>query len=152
MFEFANLTLTMAQTTGPSAGGDIPPVSGVAPVAGTTTSAPGAPVTTGPSVLPSPPGGFLGDPKFFLVLLIFLGGMWFMTSRSQRKERKRKQELLNSIKKGDKIETIGGVIGTVLEVREGDVVIESAGTRLRFRRSAVATVLGDKEPDSGTKN
>jgi len=56
--------------------------------------------------------------------------------------------MLAALKKGDKVQTAGGILGTVVEVRDSEVVVkvdENANTRLRFARSAIQAVLDDQK-------
>lgn len=89
-------------------------------------------------------------------MFIVLGGMlllfWFM-GRKPRQEEKRRQEMLSNIKKGDRVTTIGGIIGTVLEVRDKELLVkvdEASNTRMKFVRSAIRGVgePGAEEKDS----
>ncbi len=68
---------------------------------------------------------------FFLVLII-----------PQRRRDKKMKEMLNNIRNGDKIKTIGGIFGTVVKRSEETVVIEliPSKTRMMIARSAVASV------------
>ena len=58
-----------------------------------------------------------------LLALIFVV-MWFCMIRPQRKQQKELQNFRDSLKKGDKVVTIGGIYGTVCEIKEGSVLIE----------------------------
>ncbi len=93
-------------------------------------------------------GAFLLPAAIGAVLLLFI----FMSSRSQRRERKKQQSMLDALKKGDKVQSVGGIIGTIVDIREDEIMVkvdENANTRLRFARSAIKNVLeskgGDKE-------
>lgn len=119
--------------------GQAPPVAGdAAPLGGGATT--GADGSAGGTAPPSSPfgGGFL----FLLMgLMVF---MLVMSSMGQRKEKKRRAALLDSLGKHDRVQTSGGVIGTIVELRDGEVVLkvdESTNTKIRFARSAVQTVL-----------
>ena len=83
-----------------------------------------------------------------LVALAVLAFMFFFTISSSRKEKKRKAALVSSLKKGSKVRTIGGIIGTVAEVRDDNTVVikvdENSNTRLKFDRTAVAAVIDEK--------
>jgi len=78
------------------------------------------------------------------IVLLFI---WM--SRKPKKEEQRRKEMLSNLKKGDKITTIGGIVGTVMEVREEEVTVkvdESSNTRMRFAKWAVRVpkpVAGD---------
>lgn len=105
---------------------------------------------TGDGVAPAPqqdPGLWGGLMPFFLLLLLIV--MFVFMSGGQRKEKKRRQAMLDALKKGDKIQTVGGIIGTLVELRDSEVVVkvdENANTRLRFARTAIQNVL-EKEAD-----
>ena len=88
-----------------------------------------------------------------LLVMIFVIGFSMLSSR---KEKKRREQLLASIKKGEKVLTIGGIIGTIAEVRDDEVVLrvdENSNTRMRFTRSSIQQVLtpapGGGSADSG---
>ena len=55
---------------------------------------------------------------------------------------------INQLKRGDRIQTIGGILGTVVESREDEVIVkvdESSNTKIHFTRSAIHRVLdGEK--------
>ncbi len=92
------------------------------------------------------PGGF-GDAGFLILLAVIMLVFIVFSMSGQRKERKRKEAMLSSLKKGDKVQTIGGILGTIVDVRDQEVVVkvdENANTRLRLARQAVQAVLDDK--------
>ncbi len=122
-----------------------PPVAGRSD-GGTTTqpgseSAPlGGPAGGGGA---QPPNAF-GGMGFMYVLLFFFLAMMLMSVFSGRKEKKRRAEMLGSLKRHDRVQTIGGLIGSVAEVRDDEVVLkvdESTNTKVRVVRSAVQSVL-----------
>jgi preprotein translocase subunit YajC len=58
--------------------------------------------------------------------------------------------MLGQLKKGDRIQTIGGVLGTVVEARDTEVLVkvdESSNTKIRFARSAIHRVLEDDKAE-----
>ena len=94
-------------------------------------------------------GGFASTIIMFsLIILIF----YFMILRPQKKKQKEREQLLNSIKKGDKIVTIGGLHGTVVGVEEKTVLVQvTDNVKLKFERSAVSTITkeGSSEQKEG---
>ncbi len=75
-----------------------------------------------------------------LILMALMGVMIFMTFRSQSKEKKKRAALLAALSKGDKVQTIGGIIGNVVEIRDNEVVVkidENNNTKMKFARSAI---------------
>lgn len=86
------------------------------------------------------------------MMLAFLVLMIFTSFRSQKKEQKRKQELINSLRKHDKVQTHAGIIGTVVEVKDDQVVLkvdENTNTRIRFAKSAIAQVISSRGGKGG---
>ncbi|MEE2908408.1 MAG: preprotein translocase subunit YajC, partial [Planctomycetota bacterium] len=84
-------------------------------------------------------------PFVFLLLFLFIG----MSFLSQRKEKKRRKTLLAQLDKKASVQTIGGIMGSVIEVKGDLVVLEvdkSSNTRMTFSRSAIQQVL---EPGEG---
>jgi len=86
------------------------------------------------------------------LMLIMLGGiflLWFWMGRGRKKEQKKRKEMLDSLRKGDKVTTAGGIIGTVVDIRDDDVTLkvdESANVRMKFLRGAIRHV-GDPKAD-----
>ena len=75
------------------------------------------------------------------VLPFFLMGgiFYFMLWKPQKKQQQERQNLLNSLKKGDKIITIGGIYGTITDISERTVKVEVAeGVEVTMVRSAVS--------------
>ena len=82
--------------------------------------------------------------------LIFVAGLlvlfWLLIVMPQRKRRRQQAALVGELEPGDEILTVGGLLGTVREVGEHEVVLEVAPeTRVRIAKSAVS---GRKEPEA----
>ena len=90
-----------------------------------------------------------GDPFGFLIpmVLIFVV-FWFLLIRPQQKRAKQHREMLAAIRRGDKVVTNGGIIGTVTKViDDGELMVEIAeGIRVRVQRGMVAQVRSKTEP------
>jgi len=83
-----------------------------------------------------------------LVFAIF----YFLLIRPQAKERKRHEELLKNIKKGDEIVTNGGIIGTVVHAEENRLTVKTGdNTRITVDRARVASVIEPKGPSAPEK-
>jgi preprotein translocase subunit YajC len=83
-------------------------------------------------------GGFLGS---ILPLVLMFAIFYFLLIRPQQKKSKQRNSMLSALKKGDKIVTIGGVHGTVMEIKEDTVVVKIAeNTRITLERGAVNQV------------
>ena len=81
--------------------------------------------------------------------MIMVAVMMIMGTKSKRKQDKQLSDLLGNLKRGDKVQTIGGIIGTVVEARENDVLLkvdETNNTKIKFARKAIHRVLVDEAP------
>ncbi|MGP1272476.1 MAG: preprotein translocase subunit YajC [Phycisphaerales bacterium] len=104
----------------------------------------GATLQPAPDAGGPPPGGGGGSLLFFLPLIGILILMMVLSGRAQKKEQKKKAELISSLRKHDRVQSIGGIIGTISEIRDDEVVLiidEQNKTRLRLAKSAVQQVL-----------
>ena len=75
------------------------------------------------------PGGDLLST--ILMLVIMLGVFYFLLIRPENKRKKEAENMRSSIKTGDKITTIGGIIGNVVSVKEDRIVIETSADQVR---------------------
>jgi len=101
---------------------------------GAGTAAPGA----GPS------GSPFGGSNFFFILIGMMVLLLVISTVGPRRERKKREALIAAIKKHDRVQTIGGVIGSIVEVKPDFVVLkvdESSNTRIRFAKTAIQQVL-----------
>lgn len=79
-------------------------------------------------------GGIMGMLPFLLIFVVF----YFFMIYPQMKKNKAQKKFRESLDKGDKIITIGGVHAKILEATEHTFLIESEGTKLRIDRTAVS--------------
>ena len=75
-----------------------------------------------------------------LMFLIF----YFFMIRPQMKKQKELKNFRENLKAGDKVVTIGGIHGKILEVSDTTVLIQAEGTKLRFDKSAIAQSSEDQ--------
>lgn len=103
---------------------------------------------------PAPPGGsgpwsvLIQMAPIVLVLAIF----FFLVIRPQQREKKRREEMLASLRKGNRVVTTGGLIGTIVGLSEQVVTLKIGDSvRVECLRSAVTGLRGDSkaEQDSG---
>ena len=85
------------------------------------------------------PAGMLGS---FVPLLLIIVIFYFFLIRPQNKKQKETQKMLDALKKGDKIITIGGIHGVISSVKEKSVIVKvDDDAKIEFNRSAISTVL-----------
>ena len=86
-------------------------------------------------------GGPEGNPILsFLPLILIFGIFYFFLIRPQQKRQSELQKMVGELKKGDRVATIGGVIGTITSLQNDYVVIkvgESENTKIEILKSAV---------------
>ncbi|MHC5114744.1 MAG: preprotein translocase subunit YajC [Planctomycetota bacterium] len=125
---------------------------GLPDVTGTVPGDPGAAGTGAAGGGGAAPGNPFGS-QFMLFALVILVVMIVVSTIGPRRERKRKEAMLSAIKKHDRVQTIGGVIGAIVEVKPDFVVLkvdESSNTRMTFARSAIQQVISSKETKEET--
>jgi preprotein translocase subunit YajC len=82
------------------------------------------------------------NPLYMIVIAMVV--FFLFTNKSKGNQEKQRKQMLEQLKKGDRIQTIGGVLGTVVEAKENEVVVkvdENANTKMRFTRSAIHRVI-----------
>ena len=87
--------------------------------------------------------GATGSFFWLIVLLLF---MYFMLVRPQQKQRKLRQEMLDNLKVGDKIVTVGGLYGKIVKLYDETMKLEIADNfRVKMQRMAVNFVIDEEE-------
>lgn len=91
-------------------------------------------------------GGF--DVGFLLPMVLIFGVFYMLLIRPQQKKAKQHRELLEALRRGDRIITNGGLIGLITKVVDAnELIVEIAqGVRVRVARSMVSTVMAKTEP------
>ncbi len=76
-----------------------------------------------------------------VVLVAMLAVMYFMLIRPENKKKKAAEEMRSSLKVGDTITTIGGIVGTICAVKDQTIVMETGADRVRieFTKWAVSS-------------
>lgn len=85
---------------------------------------------------------FFANYGFIIILVVLLVVMFVFSSRSQKKRQKQYQNMVDSLKPGSRVRTIGGIFGTVTAVKD-DVVVVSVGpdkARLVFSKQAISSI------------
>jgi len=107
------------------------------------------------------PAGGTGNPLYdflhnpsMMVLIIGFGVVWFVMILPKRKQDKERQNMLTNMKRGDEVQTIGGIIGKVVDPKEDRVLVkvdESSNTKIWFSRSAIAKVTAEDTKATAAK-
>ena len=87
------------------------------------------------------------NPLFqFAPLVIIVIAMYFLVLRGPKKKQQQHQKMVQSLQKNDRVRTIGGILGTVLEVKDEYIVLkvdESNNTKIKISPTAIGTVISD---------
>jgi len=103
----------------------------------------------------TPPSGGAGSPFSLFPFALILGVMVFLllSSRSQRnREKREKEEMYGRLAKNDRVLTIGGIIGTVMSVKDTEVIVkvdETTNTKMTFLKTSIQRILADEPTPAG---
>jgi preprotein translocase subunit YajC len=93
---------------------------------------------------PASGGGFIG----FLPIVVLIPVLYFLMIRPQQKRQKQWQEMLGSIKAGDKVTTAGGIRGVILSIKDETIVIRVAPDNIKLE--VVKSAIGSVTTEDGT--
>lgn len=76
-----------------------------------------------------------------LMLVLMVGVFYFMLIRPENKRKKEAEQMRSNMKVGDKVTTIGGIVGTVVNIKEDKFVMETSAdqVRIEFAKWALST-------------
>lgn len=78
------------------------------------------------------------------MLVMILVVFYFFMIRPQMKKQKELKKFRENLKVGDKVVTIGGIHGKILELADSTILVSSDGTKIRFEKSAIASSSEDQ--------
>ena len=79
-----------------------------------------------------------GGMSMWIMLALIFVVMWVFMIRPQKKQQKELQNFRDGLKKGDKVVTIGGIYGTVCEIKEGSILMEvDNNVKIRVNKNAL---------------
>ena len=90
--------------------------------------------------------GLLASPLVLIAAMFAV--MYFFIIRPQATREKARRAMIDALQKGDKVDTAGGLHGTVAKLDDATVTLDAEGTKLRFDRSAVAQVRSATPPQA----
>jgi preprotein translocase subunit YajC len=94
----------------------------------------------------APPGGAFGGYSTLLFFGAIIAVFYFFIIRPQKKREKERTSMIDSLKKGNRVVTIGGVYGTVVSIKEDSVVLrvdEERDIHMRYIKSAISRIIED---------
>ena len=83
-----------------------------------------------------------------IILVVFIGIMYFLLIRHQKKKEKTIQNMRNSLQVGDEIITIGGICGKIVKTKDDSIVIQVGADKVKFEmmRWSVSSVVSSSKP------
>ena len=90
----------------------------------------------------APSGQNTGGGMFVFIaqIALFIAIFYFLLIRPQRRQQQKHKELLATLQRGDRVVTTGGVVGEVIHIKDDEVTIRSAESRLIVLRSGIANI------------
>jgi preprotein translocase subunit YajC len=85
-----------------------------------------------------------GGAGSLVMIVMMLVVFYFFMIRPQMKKQKELKKFREAMKPGDKVVTIGGIHGKILEMADSTVLISSEGTKIRIEKSAIASSSEDQ--------
>ena len=82
----------------------------------------------------------------FIILIVFL--MYMMLFKGPRKKQQEHTRMIKSLSKNDRVRTVGGILGTVIDVKDDEIVLkidESNNTKIHVTPAAIGAVLSDEK-------
>ena len=97
----------------------------------------------------APAGGVLNS--MLIPMILVFGIMWFFLIRPQQKKLKDDEKMRNALRRGDKVLTVGGIVGKVTKVKDdGEIEVEIAqNVKIHVVKSAITQVMSKTEPAEG---
>ena len=91
------------------------------------------------------PGG--SSLTLFLPMLLIFAVFYLFIIRPQKRREETRKQLIEALKKGDRVVSIGGIHGTVIKVEDASLLVQvDDNTKLRFDKNAVASVAAKETP------
>ncbi len=89
-------------------------------------------------------GGMMG----LLIPMLVLFAIWyFLLIMPQQKKEKQRKAMIEAIKKGDRVVTIGGAYGEVERVKDDIVTLKFGNTTIDYAKSAISRVITEQKPE-----
>lgn len=134
MPQLALVILSQATESNPAGATSADPATSPNTATTASTEAEGQP---GPAAASGPFDSIMG----FLPMILIFAIMYFVLIGPERKQRKKREEMLKTLSRGDNVVTTGGLHGSIVSISDTQVTLQvDEGVRLKFNRSAIADV------------
>jgi preprotein translocase subunit YajC len=88
-----------------------------------------------------------GNLMSFLPIVLIFVIIYFMLFRGPKKKQQQHQKMISNLQKNDKVRTIGGIFGTILDVKDNEITIkidEANNTKIKVVPGAISSVVGSE--------
>ncbi len=112
-----------------------------------TVAVPDSPAGSPQGAQPKPSGSFWT----FMPFIVIMVALYFLLFRGPRKQQQQHREMVQSLKKNDRVRTIGGIFGTIVDIRGDEVILkvdEQNNTKIRVSTSAIGKTLSQDGKES----
>ena len=97
------------------------------------------------------PEGSASMMSLLIPLVLMIALMDFLMIRPENKRKKQAEEMRNSLKKGDQITTIGGIVGKIVQGTDENIIIETSDDRVRMELTKWAVSTNNSNPPADAK-
>jgi len=91
------------------------------------------------------------DWSFIVILVVMVAVFYFMIIRPEKKKKKEEQLLRENLKEGDKITTIGGIVGKIVDIKGENIVIETSMDRVRMELAKWSVMTNNTAQEAAQK-
>ena len=92
-----------------------------------------------------------GNYSMIIILVVMVAVFYFMIIRPEKKKKKEEEQLRSSLKVGDKITTIGGIVGKVVDLKDDNIVIETSMDRVRMELAKWSVMTNNTAQEAAQK-
>lgn len=89
--------------------------------------------------------------SMIIILVVMVAVFYFMIIRPEKKKKKEEEQLRSSLKVGDKITTIGGIVGKVVDLKDDNIVIETSMDRVRMELAKWSVMTNNTAQEAAQK-
>lgn len=91
------------------------------------------------------------DFSIIIMIVGMIALVYFMMIRPEKKKKKEEENLRNSLKEGDKITTIGGIVGKIVDIKGDNIVIETSMDRVRMELTKWSVMTNNTAQEAAQK-
>lgn len=91
------------------------------------------------------------DWTMIVLLVAMVGVFYFLIIRPEKKKKKEEEQLRSSLSEGDKITTIGGIVGKIVDIKDENIVIETSADRVRMELAKWSVMTNNSAQEKAQK-